>query len=70
VLSFSASQTADLLGGLDYINIYTPANLGGEIRGQLIVVPEPHPGVMLLGAGALALLWRVVHRRRQINRYR
>lgn len=51
-----------LLDGLDYINIYTPANLGGEIRGQLVVatVPEPGSGVLLMtmGVGAMLLVFR------------
>lgn len=42
------AQVADLLAGLDYVNIHTVANPGGEIRGQLIrqnaapdvIVPE------------------------------
>lgn len=40
-LTLTPGQASDLLGGLDYINIYTPGNLGGEIRGQLVPVPEP-----------------------------
>ncbi len=32
----SPTQSADLLAGLDYVNIHTSANPGGEIRGQLI----------------------------------
>lgn len=45
----SASQTTNLLAGLNYVNIHTTANSGGELRGQLIksnvapevVCPEP-----------------------------
>jgi CHRD domain-containing protein len=29
------AQMADLMAGKDYVNIHTPANKGGEIRGQI-----------------------------------
>lgn len=47
----------DLLANLTYINIHTNRNGPGEIRGQLIVVPEPAT-MSVLGFGALALLAR------------
>lgn len=47
----------DLLANLTYINIHTDRNGPGEIRGQLIVVPEP-ASMSVLGLGALALLAR------------
>ena len=40
---YSPAQAADLLAGLNYVNIHTIANSGGEIRGQLVrvnVAPE------------------------------
>ena len=62
-LTLSSQAASSLLQGLDYINIYTPANLGGEIRGQLVAVntsvPDSGPGMLLLTAslfgGLLAL---------------
>ncbi len=42
-LILSANQTTNLLAGLNYVNIHTTANTGGELRGQLIrtnVAPE------------------------------
>ncbi len=58
-LTLTAEQETALMSGLTYINIYTPSNLGGEIRGQLVVVPEPQTWVLLAGGvsgfGALAL---------------
>lgn len=64
-LTLNATQEADLLAGLYYINIYTPENIGGELRGQLVVVPEPNAMTLFLGLGASVLLWRFVGSRRQ-----
>jgi len=53
---FPAAYEADLLAGNTYINIHTPAHPGGEIRGQLIPVPEPATIAGLgVGVGLLAL---------------
>lgn len=59
-----ASLTVDqkealLLDGKMYINIHTLANIGGEIRGFLVV---PEPSTSLLGAVALGAL--AIRRRR------
>jgi len=48
----SASQAADLLAGLWYVNIHSTTFQGGEIRGQ--VVPEPAT-LLLIGAGLVGL---------------
>ena len=47
-------QVNDLLAGLWYLNLHTTAFAGGEIRGQVLVVPEP--STLLLLAGGLGLL--------------
>jgi len=61
-ISILAADEAALLNGLLYFNAHTAANPGGEIRGNLVVVPEP--SVVVLGVlGAGALLFRL--RRRQ-----
>jgi hypothetical protein len=49
-----ASQIANLLAGLWYVNIHSPTNPGGEIRGQIVAVPEPG-ALALLGSGLIGL---------------
>lgn len=59
----AAEQATDLMNGLWYLNLRTSAYLGGEIRGQLAVVPEPaHWGMM---SGLLLLGLAVFHRTRR-----
>ena len=57
----NASQGADLLAELWYLNLHTSAFSGGEIRGQ--VTPEPGT-LVLVGAGGMAILRR---RRKRSN---
>ena len=53
----SAAQEADMLGGLYYVNLHTQSFPGGEIRGQMRLVPVPEPATMAaLGLGALVLI--------------
>ncbi|NND60640.1 MAG: VPLPA-CTERM sorting domain-containing protein [Gammaproteobacteria bacterium] len=55
----SALQGSDLLGGLWYINIHSDLFPGGEIRGQVGVVPLPAAAWLLLSAvGGLFTLRR------------
>ena len=54
--TINATQAAQLLANLWYINLHTAAHPGGEIRGQ-VQVAEPATGLLLAaGAGLLALL--------------
>lgn len=50
----SASQASDLLNELWYINVHTASFPGGEIRGQVLLVPEPTS--LILAGAAVALL--------------
>lgn len=49
----SATQVSNLFAGLTYINLHSVAFGTGELRGQLIPIPEP--STYALGAGALVL---------------
>ena len=55
----SPAQQADMLAELHYINIHSLSFTGGELRGQILQVPEPG-GLALLGLvlGGLAFARR------------
>ncbi len=55
---FPQGNEGDLLANNTYINIHTPTYPGGEIRGQLILVPEPVSLAVLGGALGLVALRR------------
>lgn len=55
------ADVASLLNGQFYMNVHTAANGGGEIRGNLVAVPEP--SAALCGAASLGLL--ALRRRRR-----
>ena len=55
--TLSATQAADLLAGLWYINIHTSSFPAGEIRGQVEVSAVPIPATAwLFGSGLLGLV--------------
>ena len=58
-----AERIDDLLAGLWYINIHTSVFPSGEIRGQILRVPEPGT-LVLFGIGSLGLVGFAVRRRR------
>lgn len=52
-VTLSGAQISDLMAGLWYVNITSPTFPNGEIRGQILVVPEPSTMALLaLAAGA------------------
>src|SRR6266487_1415804 len=46
------AQIVQLESGLWYVNVTSAANPGGQLRGQILPVPEP-PVLALLGSGAV-----------------
>lgn len=55
--ALSAAGVTAMLGGNAYVNIHTLNNTSGEIRGQIVPVPEPSTMTLgALGLGSL-LLW-------------
>lgn len=65
-ITLNAAQETDLLNGKYYVNLHTANNGGGEMRGFLVIVPEPSTAALLV-TGALGMLAR---RRRTATRAR
>ena len=56
-VTLTAAQATNLLAGQLYVNVHTPTNGGGEVRGYLVQAPEP-ASAALLGLGTLLLAAR------------
>ena len=54
----SAGQEVDLFDNEIYINIHSTSFVAGEIRGQLVPVPEPSTALLLFGTAGLAFIRR------------
>lgn len=62
-VSLNGTQATALMNGQLYINVHTATNSGGEIRGQLIAVPEPSTYALIFAAVALVgVIWQRRHR--------
>lgn len=60
--TLNAAEINDLFAALWYVNITTEAYPGGEIRGQIVPVPEPSTWALLLVGGALCVCFKVKKR--------
>ncbi len=58
VWNYMESQEPDILAGLTYVNIHTSTFPGGEIRGQIVPVPEPATWSLMAAAAGLGLRLR------------
>jgi hypothetical protein len=58
VFAITPTQVAYLQSGYLYMNVHTSVFPGGEIRGQLSLVPEPGAAAML-GVGAILMAFRL-----------
>ena len=65
-----AVQESILLAGHYYFNVHTAANGGGEIRGNLVAVPEPGSFALmgLVSVGMAGMVWKRRNRSKQIPR--
>jgi hypothetical protein len=54
--NYLEAQEANILNGQTYINIHTTMHSGGEIRGQIVPVPEAGTDVPAASRWALGLL--------------
>lgn len=58
-VALNSTQATALMNGQLYINVHTSTNAGGEIRGQLIAVPEPSTYALIFAAVAfVGVAWQ------------
>lgn len=66
--TLTAPLAADLIAGLDYVNIHSSQFPAGEIRGQLVAAPNPVPEPSTYALSGAALLALLAFRRSRQNR--
>jgi hypothetical protein len=59
-------DVAGLLAGQFYLNVHTAANTGGEIRGNLVAVPEPSSVALVALVGVPVVIARMRARRKSL----
>ncbi|MBI3838944.1 MAG: CHRD domain-containing protein [Planctomycetia bacterium] len=59
----TAAQALGMEQGMTYVNVHSANFPGGEIRGQLLSIPEPS-SVVLLAFGGLGMLAAALRRRK------
>ena len=64
--AITATQVGQLQSGLFYMNVHDSVFPGGEIRGQLVLVPEPSTWAFF-GIGAIGLAWSMKRRLKMTN---
>jgi hypothetical protein len=67
--AINATQVGYLFSGYLYMNVHTSTFPGGEIRGQLVLVPEPGT-LTLIGLGLGAFAWRLRRQRIPVDKDR
>ncbi len=54
-----SAQLTDLLAGRLYFNVHTSDHAGGEVRGQILIIPEPGTWLLgILGCAVACFVWR------------
>lgn len=64
-LALTTAQEDELKAGLWYIEISTQSHPGGEVRGQILLVPEPPSAALGVVGGGLLWCWSVRRRVRK-----
>lgn len=65
IVSLSAAQETSLTSGFLYLNAHTALNGGGEIRGNLVAVPEPS-SMVLFGLTGMGLAFARFRRKKTV----
>jgi len=64
--AINSTQVGYLFAGTLYMNVHSSTFPGGEIRGQLILVPEPAVAA-IVGLGVVTAVWRLRRKRKGVS---